>query len=77
MRTLSISYQRRGKTLVFAMLYNFDTVSKRSFISELGYSQLSEESGRSLSHAHRPSSSGSRVPSSIWVTYLPSTGKNL
>lgn len=57
--------------------YNRATESSRSFISHRGYSGFRSESGRSRSHAHRPSSSGDSAPSSICMMYLPITGKNL
>jgi hypothetical protein len=57
--------------------YSFAAGCKRCFISELGYSTFSEESGRWRSQAHFSTNSDSNSPSSIWVIYLPSTGKNL
>lgn len=64
---------------IVCLAHNFDTGPNRSFISALGYSTLPAviASGRSRSHAHLASSSGAKVPSSIWSTYLPITGKNL
>jgi hypothetical protein len=52
------------------------TGSNISFISCLGQSAKCLGSGRSLSQPHFSHSSGSNVPSSIEMMYLPSTGKN-
>jgi hypothetical protein len=52
------------------------TGSNISFISCLGQSAKCLGSGRSLSQPHFSHNSGSNVPSSIEMMYLPSTGKN-
>jgi hypothetical protein len=52
------------------------TGSNISFISCLGQSAKCLGSGRSLSHPHFSHNSGSNVPSSMDMMYLPSTGKN-
>lgn len=57
--------------------YSLATVSNTSFISEFGYSGLPDASGLTLSQAHLSFNSSVRLPSSIWMTYLPRTGKNL
>lgn len=56
---------------------SFAAGCKRCFISEFGYSTFCNESGRCRSQAHFSANPGSSSPSSICVTYLPSTGKNL
>lgn len=60
------------------MYYSLDvlTGSNMSFISCLGQSAKYLGSGRSLSQPHFSDNSGSKVPSSIEMMYLPSTGKN-
>jgi hypothetical protein len=58
-------------------IYNLATVTRKSFISARGHSGFSAGSGLSRSQAHFSASAVSSSPSSICVTYLPSTGKNL
>ena len=52
-------------------------LSIKSAISNLGQSGFKLGDGLSRSHAHFSLSSGARSFSNIWITYLPSTGKNL
>lgn len=63
----------------YVLYYNLDVRFGpiRSLISALGYSPLSDESGRTRSQAHFSVNWGDNSPSSIWVMYFPRTGKNL